>query len=73
MARLMDEAKEEGLWALGHPKEIGGQGMPFMDYVYINEVIGRSEDGADISRLLNCFEYDPQSLRIAGTCTERSG
>ena len=45
MARLMDEAKDEGLWALGHPQEIGGQGMPFMDYVYINEVIGRSEHG----------------------------
>ncbi len=42
MARLMGEAKEAGLWALGHPKEIGGQGMPFLDYVYINEVIGRS-------------------------------
>ncbi len=45
MARLMGEAKAEGLWALGHPREIGGQGMPFMDYVYINEVIGRSEHG----------------------------
>ena len=45
MNRLMDEAKQEGLWALGHPKAIGGQGMPFMDYVYINEVIGRSEHG----------------------------
>jgi alkylation response protein AidB-like acyl-CoA dehydrogenase len=42
LAKLMDEAKEEGLWALGHPVEIGGQGMPFMDYVYVNEVIGRS-------------------------------
>jgi len=42
LARLMDEAKEEGLWALGHPVEIGGQGMPFMDYVYVNEVVGRS-------------------------------
>lgn len=39
---LMQQAKEEGLWALGHPVEIGGQGMPFMDYVFINEVIGRS-------------------------------
>ncbi len=45
LSRLMDEAKEAGLWALGHPKEIGGQGMPFMDYVYVNEVIGRSEHG----------------------------
>ncbi len=39
---LMDEAKAQGLWALGHPKEIGGQGLPFLDYVYINEVVGRS-------------------------------
>ena len=43
MRRLMQEAKDAGLWALGHPKEIGGQGMPFLDYVYVNEVIGRSE------------------------------
>jgi alkylation response protein AidB-like acyl-CoA dehydrogenase len=43
MRRLMREAKEAGLWALGHPKEIGGQGLPFLDYVYVNEVVGRSE------------------------------
>jgi alkylation response protein AidB-like acyl-CoA dehydrogenase len=42
MVGLMQAAKEEGLWALGHPKEIGGQGLPFLDYVYVNEVIGRS-------------------------------
>jgi acyl-CoA dehydrogenase len=42
MARLSAAAKQAGLWALGHPQEIGGQGMPFMDYVYVNEVIGRS-------------------------------
>jgi alkylation response protein AidB-like acyl-CoA dehydrogenase len=42
MLELTGEAKARGLWALGHPKEIGGQGMAFMDYVYINEVIGRS-------------------------------
>jgi len=42
MRRLMQEAKEEGLWALGHPREIGGQGLPFLDYVYVNEVVGRS-------------------------------
>jgi len=42
LARLMQAAKAAGLWALGHPKEIGGQGMAFMDYVYVNEVIGRS-------------------------------
>jgi alkylation response protein AidB-like acyl-CoA dehydrogenase len=39
---LMAKAKKAGLWALGHPEEIGGQGLPFLDYVYVNEVIGRS-------------------------------
>lgn len=40
---LMEQAKKENLWALGHPKEIGGVGLPFLDYVYVNEVIGRSD------------------------------
>ena len=35
-------AKDEKIWALGHPEDIGGGGMPFMEYVYVNEVIGRS-------------------------------
>jgi acyl-CoA dehydrogenase len=43
MSELMQAAKEQGLWALGHPKEIGGQGLPFLDYVYVNEVVGRSQ------------------------------
>ena len=43
MKGLMQKAKDEGLWALGHPEEIGGGGLPFMDYVFVNEVIGRSE------------------------------
>lgn len=42
LKRIQQKAKDEGLWALGHPKEIGGGGLPFMDYVYINEIIGRS-------------------------------
>jgi acyl-CoA dehydrogenase len=45
LAALKDEAKRRGLWALGHPKEIGGGGLPFMDFVYLNEIIGRSEYG----------------------------
>lgn len=43
MRRLMAEAKAAGLWALGHPSEIGGGGLPFLDYVYVNEIVGRSE------------------------------
>ena len=45
MADLKAEAKARGLWALGHPAEIGGGGLPFMDFVYLNEIIGRSEYG----------------------------
>ncbi len=45
MADLKAEAKSRGLWALGHPAEIGGGGLPFMDFVYLNEIIGRSEYG----------------------------
>ncbi len=42
---LKRRAKELGLWALGHPEEIGGGGVPFLDFVYLNEIIGRSEFG----------------------------
>jgi len=45
LRRLQAEAKAEGLWALGHPTELGGGGLPFMDYVYVNEIQGRSEFG----------------------------
>jgi alkylation response protein AidB-like acyl-CoA dehydrogenase len=39
---LKQSAKRQSLWALGHPKEIGGGGVPFMAFVYLNEIIGRS-------------------------------
>jgi alkylation response protein AidB-like acyl-CoA dehydrogenase len=42
---LKQLAKERGLWALGHPEEIGGGGLPFMAFVYMNEIIGRSHYG----------------------------
>ena len=45
MKRLKEAAKGEGLWALGHPKEIDGGGVPFMPFVFLNEVIGRSHWG----------------------------
>jgi alkylation response protein AidB-like acyl-CoA dehydrogenase len=45
MARLKQAAKDAKLWALGHPKEIGGGGVPFMHFVYLNEIIGRSHWG----------------------------
>lgn len=42
LEELKQSAKRQGLWALGHPKEIGGGGVPFMAFVYLNEIIGRS-------------------------------
>ena len=36
LKELHAEAKSEGLWALGHPAEIGGGGMPMRDYLYIS-------------------------------------
>ena len=42
LGSIMQLAKDEKIWALGHPTDIGGGGMPFMEYVYVNEVIGRS-------------------------------
>jgi acyl-CoA dehydrogenase len=45
LGELKAEARRRGLWALGHPAEIGGGGVPFMSFVYLNEIIGRSEYG----------------------------
>ena len=45
LEQLKAEAKRRDLWALGHPREIDGGGLPFMDFVYLNEIIGRSEWG----------------------------
>jgi alkylation response protein AidB-like acyl-CoA dehydrogenase len=39
---LKDKAKKAGLWALGHPADIGGGGLSFMETAYLNEIIGRS-------------------------------
>jgi alkylation response protein AidB-like acyl-CoA dehydrogenase len=43
--RLKREAKRRGMWAIGHPKEIGGGGLPFMPFVFLNEIVGRSHWG----------------------------
>ena len=39
---LKGEAKQRGIWALGHPVDIGGGGRTFMETALLNEVIGRS-------------------------------
>jgi alkylation response protein AidB-like acyl-CoA dehydrogenase len=45
---LEARAKEAGLWALGHPKHLGGGGLSMLDYAYVNEVIGRSEPATPV-------------------------
>ncbi len=45
LEELKSEAKRRDLWALGHPSEVGGGGLPFMDFALLNEIIGRSEFG----------------------------
>ncbi len=45
LAELKNLAKRHGLWALGHPEEIGGGGLPFMAFAEMNEIIGRSHFG----------------------------
>ena len=45
LEELKREAKRRDLWALGHPREIGGGGLPFMEFALLNEIIGRSEFG----------------------------
>ena len=36
------KAKAAGYWAFHLPKEAGGAGIPFMHYVLVNEILGRS-------------------------------
>ena len=43
LEELRGRAKAAGLWALGHPREIGGGGLGMAEYLSVNEVVGRSE------------------------------
>jgi acyl-CoA dehydrogenase len=65
MADLKRLAKERGVWALGHPVAIGGGGLPFMEYVMINEIVGRSYWGTEALGTLS-FQ-DCLMLREFGT------
>jgi alkylation response protein AidB-like acyl-CoA dehydrogenase len=69
MARLKARAKEQGLWALGHPVEIGGQGIPFMSFVFLNEIIGRSHWGQAAVGSLSM--QDSIMLHLYGTAEQK--
>lgn len=42
LGELRAGAKRRGLWALGHPTEIDGGGLSFLQTAHLNEIIGRS-------------------------------
>jgi acyl-CoA dehydrogenase len=65
LEELTRSAQRQGLWALGHPKEIGGGGAPFMAFVYLNEVIGRSYWGQNAVGSLTM--QDSIMLHLYGT------
>jgi acyl-CoA dehydrogenase len=69
MGALKRDAKAAGLWALGHPRELGGGGVPFMDFVYLNEVIGRSHWGQVAVGSLSM--QDSIMLHLYGTPAQR--
>ncbi|MGW7200864.1 acyl-CoA dehydrogenase family protein [Streptomyces chryseus] len=45
MRDLRNRAKEEGLWALPLPMELGGQGLPLSQYAQVAEAEGASDHG----------------------------
>lgn len=71
-APVLDElrasAKKQGMWALGHSAEIGG-GLRFMDFVYLNEIIGGSELGQFAVRSA-CMQ-DSIVLHLYGTAEQK--
>lgn len=45
---LVKMAKARGLWAMGHPESMGGKGLSWRDYAFVNEAIGRSDAAMEI-------------------------
>ncbi|MFB6806920.1 acyl-CoA dehydrogenase family protein [Streptomyces sp. NPDC056387] len=45
LRELQDLARQEGLWALPHAAELGGQGLPFARYARLAEAEGASDHG----------------------------
>lgn len=69
MEALKRSAQRQGLWALGHPKEIGGGGVPFLSFVYLNEIIGRSHWGQEAVGSLTM--QDAIMLHLYGTAEQK--
>lgn len=48
LADLRGKAQSNGLWALAHPEELGGRGLPLSDYVHLGEIEGKSAFGPQV-------------------------
>ena len=59
MEKLKSEAKDRDLWALGHPKEIGGGGLAFMPFTYLTRSYTRKQQEETNIRYLT-----PQTFRL---------
>jgi len=69
IATLKALARADGLWALGHPAELGGGGLPFLAYARVNEIIGRSEFGQVATGTITT--QDSLMLHMYGTAEQQ--
>ncbi|WP_328682505.1 acyl-CoA dehydrogenase family protein [Streptomyces sp. NBC_00322] len=69
LRELRHEAKEQGLWALPLPAELGGQGLPLRSYAHIAEAEGASDHGP--AALGSASLLDVQMLRRHGSARVR--
>ncbi|WP_267245524.1 acyl-CoA dehydrogenase family protein [Streptomyces sp. PR69] len=69
LAELRCAAKDEGLWALPLPQELGGQGVPLRSYAHLAEAEGASDHGP--SALGSAPLLDVLMLRRHGSHTVR--
>ncbi len=79
LEELRADAKAEGLWALGHPADIGGHGLSLRDYLFVNEVIGRSPPAQAVlgtntlqtALLLRSYAPPPMRAELLAPLVER--
>ena len=61
LARVRSKVKAAGLWAPYLPKDLGGLGLPLLDYARVSEVLGRTPLG---HYAFNCQAPDVGNLEI---------
>jgi len=72
LAALRRQVKEMGLWAPGQPREVGGMGLPLVDFGLLSEALGRSPLGHYV---FGCQAPDAGNIEILhqyGSAEQRS-